>query len=289
MARRRPFALTPHVPLRSAEERDAIWKGYERLVAYAAGNRQVRVVTSEDIVAMVEPPSRPDATEVARLRPSPPPSPALPRRRRVNWLADPSVEQVIAYVRRRKETFEAMGAGPVTDLNGNFDLTDPSPLAASGIRSLTAFKNRFTQKRSFRFYVQPWVPGAGAGPLVDEVSWSRHDAQRKAVYLPGAGPSPTRFHDRLRDRVWASLTNALVRWRPDAVSTWYFVGHVDSFQPRSGRGRPGTYADSDDYRRALGTWEAVLENVFDPLVAKGYIQWSTASQMRKAYEAQEAQ
>ncbi|HUS91908.1 MAG TPA: hypothetical protein VM695_08660 [Phycisphaerae bacterium] len=60
--------LAQRVPLRSPAEAEAIWAAYERLVAYVAGDPRIRAVTSEDLLAMIEPPSRPDAHEAARPR-----------------------------------------------------------------------------------------------------------------------------------------------------------------------------------------------------------------------------
>ena len=47
------------------------------------------------------------------------------------------------------------------------------------------------------------------------------------------------------------------------------------------------YTKSRECRRALADYEALLTEVLDPLVRKGYVRWATPSRMHRAYEARE--
>jgi len=196
---------------------------------------------------------------------------------------NPSIEDVLRYASERKKTFERMGAGEITDLNGNFDVEDWSVFARAGFRSMTAFKNKYTQRQYGGFYIHPWRPSPSS-PLVDEVSWSEDNPNSKVVFLPGQGGRVTKFHERLKDVVYPPLTQALAACEPSKVNTWYFMSHVDKFVSHEHR-RLDEYMRSDEYQKALASYDSLLTEVFDPLVKRDYIKWATPSEMRRAFEA----
>ena len=192
-----------------------------------------------------------------------------------------SLDHVLRELKRRKETFEQMGSGPITDLCGGFDLDDPSVLAPLGFRTQTAMRNPYTRRSYGRFYVHPWRVSK-ASPWCDEVTWARPDPEGKIVFLPGQGTFGPRTARTLRDRIYPSLVHALNVAKVAHANTWYALTHVDSF--RSTRGLSLTeYMASPEHRQHLAVYEKVLAELFDPLVKQKYVRWATPSEMYKSF------
>jgi hypothetical protein len=180
---------------------------------------------------------------------------------------------------------ESAGSGPVTDLNGNFDQADWSMFAAVGIHSMTAFKNTSTQAGYEGKYFHPWRPPAG-NPYINEAAWAVDDSNGKVFYLPGSCTQVTKHTDYLFDNVLPGLSYALANAAPDKVTTWYFIGHVDSFAPKDGSSLE-EYMNSEQYRKDLDAYDRLLGEVLGPLVRRGLAVWSSPSRMRAAAEALE--
>jgi len=191
------------------------------------------------------------------------------------------LDQFLGELRRRKETFEGMGSGPVTDLCGGFDLEDPWVLARLGFRTQSAMRNPFTGRSCGRFYVHPWRVSK-ASPLTDEVTWARPDAEGPIVFLPGQGTFGPRSVRTLRERIYPSLARALGAAQVARPNTWYFLTHVDSF--RSLRGASlADYMAGPEHQEHLKVYEKILNELFDPLVKKKYVRWATPSEMHKSF------
>jgi hypothetical protein len=196
---------------------------------------------------------------------------------------NPTSQEVLNYISERKQALEAAGSGPVTDLNGNFDQPNWSVFASAGIRSMTAFKNTRTQACYEGNYFHPWRPPAG-NPYVDEMAWALDDPNGKVFYLPGACTQVTKHSEYLFDNILSGLSYTLANAAPDKVTTWYFVGHVDSFAPKDGSSLDA-YMKSEQYREDLDAYDRLLEEVLGPLVRRGFAVWSSPARMRQAAEA----
>ncbi len=197
---------------------------------------------------------------------------------------NPTPRDVLDYIELRKKEMEAMGSGPVTDLNGNFDFEDWDLFASIGIRSLTALKYPATQKGLEAYYRHPWRPTGS--PYQGEAAWARHRPEGKIVYIPGAGAIHTRHHERFADLMERHLRVALNRVRADKLNTFYFVEHVGRFQARAGQS-PLEYVHSKAFRDDLEQHERFLRDVVAPLVKSGHIQYTIPSEICDRFEAWE--
>ncbi len=186
-------------------------------------------------------------------------------------------------VRTARHDFSDAGLD-VRDLNGGFSLGIWNRMAASGMQSVTAFKNPDTQLDLAVPRVQPWRPSEGSGAS-DEAAFGLHDPHGPVVYLPGSG---VREADHTRFGAYAQRHLAQVRAHAVAgfVNTWYFMEHVDGFGPDV------SDPDFDAYLEAglavdMAEIDAALATVVDPLVSSGQVQYGTPDTMRAAYAAWE--
>ncbi len=198
----------------------------------------------------------------------------------------PSVQEVLDYIRTRKRELEALGAGPVTDLNGNFDQPDWDVFADAGIRTMTAYKNRRTQRGQDamkHYYMHPWRP-AGS-PYQSEQKWATHRPQCRVIYLPGAGAVHTDCHERFADLMERHLRYALSRVRPDRINVFYYVEHVGRFGPkRRGVRRQWEYVNSAQFRRDLAMHEKLFREFLAPLAKRGYVRFATPPELGALFE-----
>ncbi|GEM_PF-2113055 len=197
------------------------------------------------------------------------------------WGEAPDGTDVVAYVAAILDRIEAATGVRPTDQNGNFDLVDRSLWSAAGVRSLTAFKDSATQLGLDTLYVHPWRP-SDVDPNADPEGFGVHDPEAAVVYLPGLGPSLTRFHDRAGDHLGRQLSQALARVDAQRLNTFYVVTHVDDFESHTGQ-ELGSYLDSDEYQADLAGWEAALTDVVDPLVASGHLRWTPLESITDAW------
>ena len=202
-----------------------------------------------------------------------------------NPRSNPTVQDVLNYVKLRKEEMEALGAGPVTDLNGNFDQKDWDVFAKIGIRTMTAYKNVRTQMGQMAMkhdYRHPWRP-AGS-PYQGEQQWARHRPESGVVYLPGAGAIHTRHHDRFADLMERHLRAALRHVRADRINVSYFVEHVGRFQPTAPGQSPLKYVSSKAFRDDLAQHEKLYRDVLAPLVKSGHVRYAVPSEVCDRFE-----
>ncbi len=196
---------------------------------------------------------------------------------------NPSESEVLDYIAERKLALETASGSAVTDLNGNFDLSEWSLFASIGMKSMSAFKNASTQAGYQGHYVHPWRPSPG-NPFLDEAAWAVPNPSGAIVYVPGECKQVTKFHSRLQERVLPGLSFALANASAGELTTWYFIGHVDSFSSKEGLDHT-TYILSEQYRQDMMYYERLLTDILDPLVARGYAEWSTPARMQADFEA----
>jgi len=132
--------------------------------------------------------------------------------------------------------------------------------------------------------IQPWRPADGTDGE-DVAAFASHDPDGSIIFLPGGIVDPIAFANKnlikeqeglegwldvLEDALMASLAAV----RPDRVNVFHFTVHPAEFV-----GNPhAPYELLADF----------LDDVVDPLVATGRIQWATFSQMADAFERWEA-
>jgi len=198
---------------------------------------------------------------------------------------NPTRKDVLDYIRERKDEMEALGAGPVTDLNGNFDQSDWDMFADIGIRSMTAYKNVRTQMGQMameHYYRHPWRP-AGS-PYQSEEAWAQHRPECRVVYLPGAGAVHTRHHERFADLMERHLRVALGRVRADRINVFYFVEHVGRFTPNKPGENPWEYVSSQAFRDDLEQHEKLYRDFLAPLVESGHVRYAVPSEACDLFE-----
>lgn len=201
---------------------------------------------------------------------------------------NPTSEDVLKYVKLRKDEMEAMGAGTVTDLNGNFDQKDWDVFGKVGIRTMTAYKNVQTQQGQMAMkhhYRHPWRP-AGS-PYQGEAQWARHRQESSVVYLPGVGAVHTRHHTRFADLMERHLRVAISRVRADRINVFYFVEHVGRFQPTAPGQGPLAYVKSKAFRDDLAQHEKLYRDILAPLVKSGHVRYAVPGEVCDLFEAWE--
>ncbi|MCF7848438.1 MAG: hypothetical protein K9M45_06270 [Kiritimatiellales bacterium] len=199
----------------------------------------------------------------------------------------PPRQEVLDYIKLRKDELEALGAGPVTDLNGNFPQPDWDIFADVGIRTMTAYKNTETQTGTMameHYYRHPWRPDAS--PYEGEEQWAQHRPENRVVYLPGAGAVHTRHHSGFADLMERHLRVALSRVRADRVNVFYFVEHVGRFTSDT-RQSPWEYVNSQAFHADLEQHEKLYRDFLAPLVKSGHIKFVVPAEMCDAFEAWE--
>ena len=201
---------------------------------------------------------------------------------------NPTDQDVLDYVKLRKDEMEARGAGPVTDLNGNFDQLYWDMFGAIGISTMTAYKNVRTQRGQDAMdhcYRHPWRP-AGS-PYQSEKQWAQHSPESRVVYIPGGGAIHTVHHDRLVDLMNRHLRVALNQVRSDRVNVWYMVEHVGRFKTKVQGQSNIDYVNSQAFRDDFAPHDAFHRDVISPLVKSGHIRYVIPSEIGDAFEAWE--
>jgi len=200
------------------------------------------------------------------------------------------------YIQIRQEKFEDLSGIPVSDHNGNFDMVHKNKLYPAGVRTLSVYKNKNTQKSYDYLYTNPWRPSDADG-LTDLETFLTHDPQNELVYIPGYGSNLTKRHERVELKVRRFAGQFIQYAEAERVNVMNLVLHVDAFQstdPDSdlvyiqvqGSGTPSlTY--SNEFLAHLQYWNDMLENTIDPLVQAGYLQWATHADILENYLAWE--
>ena len=194
-------------------------------------------------------------------------------------------QEVLDYVRLRKEEMEAMGAGPVTDTNGNFEREDWGIFARIGIRTVTSYKHPPTQLGLMamqHYYLHPWRPGGS--PFESEEQFARHNPDCGVVFLPGVGADHTRNHELFADLIERHLRVALSRVRADRINVTYFVEHVGRFVSKGRRQSPWEYVNSQAFRDDLNQHEKLYRDFLAPLVESGHVRYVGPAEVCDLFE-----
>ena len=155
---------------------------------------------------------------------------------------------------------------------------------AAGLTIHSDWKNPGTQSTpDLLTGIHPWRPSAGTTGE-DVLAFARHDPEGTIVFLPGGQFDTALFQskqqikeegglaawlDVIEDALQASLENV----HPDRVNVFHFTAHPGEFI-----GRPDAPYEALD---------RFLSEVVDPLVAAGWIEWATFSEMDEAYASWE--
>ena len=132
--------------------------------------------------------------------------------------------------------------------------------------------------------IHPWRP-AGGTDGTDVTAFATHDPNGSIIFLPGDLIDPVAFANKnlikeqeglegWLDVLEEALEMSLAAADPDRVNVFHFTVHPAEF-----------VGDPSDPYEMLADF---LDDVIDPLVASGRVQWATFSQMADAFEEWEA-
>lgn len=198
---------------------------------------------------------------------------------------------VVQYVTSLRDLLEEASATHVTDHNGNWEFAEAGTLAEIPMLTWSAYKNRYNQSTYDVLINNPWRPTeCNADRQIER--FLTHDPNTPIVYIPGWGQNVARYLDQLQTRMPPILSQSIRHADPDRVNTFYVVTHVGSFEPRDGEGtdtyityntETGEPTYSDEFVQDLQYWDDLLTEVIDPLVAEGYLQWTSLPEMGELY------
>jgi hypothetical protein len=177
-------------------------------------------------------------------------------------------------------------ASGVTDVRywsgGNLYVDVFEAAACAGLDVNSDWKNPKTQTTDLSIVgVNPWRPSGGTDGA-DFTLFAQNDPNGAVIFLPEGQYDKNNFASMRRsdaaggDEAYfeflkASLYASLGAAKPGKVNVFHFTVHPGEF-----RGGP---------QDPFGVIERFLNEVVDPLVASGQVQWATFSQMADAYAA----
>lgn len=198
-------------------------------------------------------------------------------------------DDIIQYVGNLRDLLATASGTPVTDHNGNFDFVQAGRFAEIPMLTWSAYKNFGNQRTYDRLIVNPWRPGQGNANR-DIETFLTHHPDTEIIYVPGWGQALTRHHERALTRLRPMLSQFISHADPDRVNTFYPILHVDHFHARDYSTdyvaydeRTGEATYSDEFLQHLGYWDSLLTELIDPLVAEGYLQWTSLPEMGELY------
>jgi len=197
------------------------------------------------------------------------------------------------YVENLRLLIEQASGTPVTDHNGNWKYENLSALADVGVRTLSAFKKAETQSTFDVLFTNPWRP-THASAVDDPEAFFVHDPTTQVIFIPGWGQAITRHPEYLQERLVAMLAQVISYADPDRVNTFYIVTHVGHFEPESEESYitvdpvTGRVTRGAAFERDLDYWETAMREVVDPLVAEGYVQWTSLPEIGELFVEWEA-
>ena len=197
------------------------------------------------------------------------------------------------YVGALRELIAEISGTEVSDHNGNWHYDNLSALADAGVATCSAYKNSNTQGTFEELFTNPWRP-TECDAIESPETFFTHDPEGGVVFIPGWGQAITRHPERIHTRLAAMLSQVLYHADPDRVNTFYVVTHVDHY-----RGENGTpYIDVDSatgeltlheaFLEDLAHWEETLTELIDPLVAEGYLAWTSLPAIGELFQTWEA-
>jgi hypothetical protein len=198
---------------------------------------------------------------------------------------------VIDYVRAQKVLAEAATGTMITDHNGNWEFIQSSRFAEIPMLTWSAFKSHYDQRTFDVLVNNPFRPSE-VDPHPNPEGFLTHDPDNPIIYIPGWGQAITRHEERLLDRMGSMISQFIKHTSPDRVNTFYVVTHVGilqardekqdgqylRYEPSSGDVTLGTEFISD-----LAYWDQMLTELIDPLVAEGYLQWTSLPEMGEKF------
>ena len=211
----------------------------------------------------------------------------------------PSVEgccdsTVPVYVDNLQELLSTVSGIEVSDHNGNWEYTNPNALGAVGVETWSAFKNNQTQRTFDALLNNPWRPSA-VSARDNPSEFLVHDPATQVVYIPGWGQSLTQNLERVSARL-APIASQFIRFAdPERINTFYVVTHVGHFESDDGTEyihvdeASGRLTYSAAFLRDLKYWDVALTEIIGPLVAEGYLQWTSLPEMGRLYVEWERQ
>lgn len=202
------------------------------------------------------------------------------------WTFEYEAADVIAYIGERVSQYTTAAGPQVSDHNGNWDFEDWSHFSNIGIRTLSAFKNGSTQSSFDTLFTNPWRPSHHSA-VDDPEHFFDHNPSVSVIYLPGVGATVSKYDARVQEEVSRYAANFIALADPDRVNTFYIVTHVDHFFSLIEGMDPDDYIQTDEFQDHLDYWDQLFEELIDPLVAQGYLQWSSLPQMGDAFVAWE--
>jgi hypothetical protein len=198
---------------------------------------------------------------------------------------------VIEYVTSLRDLLEKESGTKVTDHNGNWGFAAANDFAEIPMLTRSAYKDFHTQATYDMLINNPWRPmQVDADRQIDQ--FLTHDPNANIIYIPGYGQNVARYQDRLSVRVPPILGQFIRFADPERVNTLYLVTHVGSFEPRDGiesdsyislNQANGNLTFSDNFAQDLQYWDDLLSQVIDPLVAAGYLQWTSLPEMGELF------
>ena len=197
------------------------------------------------------------------------------------------------YVGALRELISEISGTEVSDHNGNWHYDNSSAFADVGIATWSAFKDHNTQSTFEELFTNPWRPTA-CDAIESSETFFLHDPEGGIIFVPGWGQAITRHPERIHDRLASMLSQVLYYADPDRVNCFYIVTHVDHYRPEDGEPYvevdPVTSAITlgDAFLQDLGYWEQTLTELIDPLVAEGYLQWSSLPEIGQRFVDWEA-
>ncbi len=209
-------------------------------------------------------------------------------------LWDQSVEdytypEVIDYVRALHDLISEASGTTVTDHNGNWEFAQASRFAEIPMLTWSAYKNHTDQHTYDVLINNPWRPKE-ANPDANTEAFLTHDPTTQIVYIPGWSQTITRHPESVPERM-PPLVSQFIRFAdPERVNSFCVVLHIDHFYPRSGDPdyivydqATGEFSYSAEFQQHLLYVDDMLTELIDPLVAEGYLQWSSLPEIGKLY------
>jgi len=154
---------------------------------------------------------------------------------------------------------------------------------------MSGFKIKYSQRTYDRLINNPWRPGQG-NALEDTENFLTHDPETNIVYIPGWGQALTRHPDRVSANIRPMLSQFIRFADPELVNSFYIVLHVSHFYSRAGDPNYISYNEtngeisfSEEFNSHLQYWDDMLTEVVDPLVAEGYLKWTSIPEIGELY------
>lgn len=191
------------------------------------------------------------------------------------------------YVGALRDLISEVSGTDVSDHNGNFHYDNASALGDVGIATWSAFKDHNTQATFDQLFTNPWRPTECDAIETPEV-FQTHDPSTDVIFVPGWGQAITRHPERIHERLAGMLSQVLCHADASRINAFYIVTHVDHY-----RADDEPYVEFDEatgevtlhaaFLQDLGHWEETLTELIDPLVAEGYLTWTSLPEIGRLF------